>query len=245
MAEPTDSYPSSATNAARKERTNGEGRAELEDALDEHGADLAAAVERTDELGDALTTAILVLASADEDELDHVTESTANLVAAADGLTTEAAADLAEELGENAEDLSATLDTVLDLQRSGHLDDLTTVAAAFAESLSPEEVEELATTVEEHGGELVDALDVVLELQREGHLEGLVDLARAFSSLEVEEETVEGLNAVLGAVGDAQEEAEPVSLLGSLRRLRSKDARAGLGYLIALLKAQGRRIRER
>lgn len=242
MARPTDSYPESATNAARRERTNGEGRARLERAVDEHGEDLAETLDRAAELDGLLTTAVLVLASADDDEVEHVTNSTANLVDAVDGLTTDGAADLADELGQNADDLSATLDAVLDLQRAGHLDDLLAVVTAFTESLSPEELEDLATTVEENGAEVVDALDVVLELQREGHLEGLVDLARAFSALEVEPETVEGLNALLAAVGDAQDESEPVSLLGSVRQLRNQDARAGLGYLIALLRGLGRRL---
>jgi len=34
-----------------------------------------------------------------------------------------------------------------------------------------------------------------------------------------------------------------VGVLGLLRGLRSRDARAGMGYLLALLKAQGRRLR--
>jgi uncharacterized protein YjgD (DUF1641 family) len=245
MARPTDAYPESATNAAREAQTNGEGKARLERAVDEHGEDIAAALDRVGEFDGLLTTAVLVLASADDDEVEHVTNSTANLVEAVDGLTTDGTADLAGELGQNADDLSATLDAVLDLQRAGHLDDLLAVATAFTESLSPEELEELAATVEENGADVVDALDVVLELQREGHLEGLVDLARAFSALEVDPEAVEGLNALLAAVGDAQEESEPVSLLGSLRRLRNRDARAGLGYLIALLRGLGRRLRER
>jgi uncharacterized protein YjgD (DUF1641 family) len=195
MAEPTDAYPESATHGAR-ERTNGDGTEKLEAALDGHGEDLAAAVERTDELQEFLTTAVLIVASADDEEVEHVTDSTANLVRAVDGLTTEGAAALAENLGEDA-------------------------------------------------GDLAEALEMVLELQREGHLEELVELAKLASALELDEEGIQGLNTVLGAVGDAQRDSEPVGLLGALRRLRGRDARAGLGYLVALLRAQGRRIRER
>jgi uncharacterized protein YjgD (DUF1641 family) len=245
MAKPRDSYPETATNGARTESTDGEGRAALEAALDRHGEQLAGVVEGTDELGDVLTTAILVAASADEAELERITDSTANLVEAVDGLSTEGAAALATDVGENADDLSATLETVLELQREGHLDDLVTVATAFSESLSPEEVEDLATMLEDSGTEVVEALDVVLDLQREGQLEDLVDLAKTLSVLEIDEDAARGLNNVLGAVGEAQRESEPVGLLGLLRQLGSRDARAGLGYLVAILRGQGRRLRER
>lgn len=193
MAEPTDSYPESATKGGREER--GDGEAALRDALAEHGGDLAEAVEATDELDDVLTTAVLILASADEAEIDHVTESTANLVEAADGISTAEAADLAGDVGESADDLAAVLETLLDLQR-------------------------------------------------EGHLEELVELAERLSALEMEPEAVAGANTFLAAVADAEDDAEPVGLLGALRQLRSADARAGLGYLLEILKATGRRRRE-
>jgi len=193
MAEPTDSYPDAATNAGRP-RESGDGEAALREALDVHGEDLAAALERNEEVQDLLETAILVAATADEDEIQHLTESTANLVNAAEGLSTEAAADLAGDIGERGDDLA-------------------------------------------------EALAVVLELQREGHLDDLVELAKTLSALDLDPETVSGLNTVLGAVGEAEREHEPVGVLGMLRGLRSRDARAGLGYLLALLKAQGRRVR--
>lgn len=245
MAEPTDTVPETATHGATKRRTNGQGDAALQEALSTHGEALAEAVETTDELQEVLTTAILIAASADEDELDHITSSAANLVEAADGLSTDEAAELATDLGENADDLSPALDTVLDLQREGHLDDLVAITTAFTESLSPEEVEELSTMLEENGGDLIDALDVALDLQREGHLDAIVDLAKTFSTLDVDEDTARGVNTFLASVGDAQREAEPVGVLGMLRGLGGRDARAGLGYLLALLKAQGRRIRSR
>ncbi|WP_135819635.1 DUF1641 domain-containing protein [Halostella litorea] len=243
MAEPRDAYPETATKGGRDEGGDAEGEAALRAALAEHGEDLAGVVGTTDEIDDLLTTAILVIASADDEEVQHVTESTANLVKAADGLSTDGAADLAAELGDSADDLAVTLDTVLELQRAGHLDDLVTIATAFSESLSPGEVEELATTLEDNGDELVGALDVVLELQREDQLEDLVTLAKTFSAIEADADTVRGLNTVLAAVGEAERESEPVGVLGLFRKLRGRDARAGLGYLVSLLKAQGRRLR--
>jgi len=245
MAKPQPSYPESATNEARKERPEGDGKAALEDALAAHGDDLAAAIERSDELGDAITTAILVIASANDEEIEHVTESAANLVAAVDGLSTDDAAELADDLGEHADALSESLDVIVEFQREGHLDDLTTVAAAFTESLSADEVEELSAMLEDNGTELVDALDTVLELQRDGHLDDLVETAKTLSGLEIDEDAARGMNEFFGAIGDAQREAEPVGPLGALSVLLNRDARFGLGYLVRLLKAQGRRIRDR
>jgi uncharacterized protein YjgD (DUF1641 family) len=245
MAEPTDSYPEAATNGARKASTNGDGEAALEAALAAHGEDLADLVEGTDELQDALATAILIVASADDDEVEYVTSSTANLVEAVDGLSTDEAAALAGDLGENADDLAAALETVLELQREGHLDDLVTIATGFSGSLSAEEVEALSTMLEEDGSDVVEALDVVLELQREGSLEELVDLADTLSTLDIDADAAAGLDRLLGAVGEAEREAEPVGLLGFLRRLGGQDVRAGLGYVLAILKAQGRRLGDR
>jgi uncharacterized protein YjgD (DUF1641 family) len=243
MAEPTDSYPETATNAASKTESAGDGEAALRDALDAHGEDLAAVIERTDDLDDALTTAVLIAASADDAELDYLTTATANLIQAGEGLATEEAAALAEDLGENADDLAATLDTVLALQREGHLDDFVTIATAFSESLSPDEVEDLAAMLEADGAEAVAALDTVLDLKREGHLEDLVALGGTLSALELDEDAAEGLNALLGAVGEAERDSDPVGLVGLLGQLRNRDARAGLGYLVAVLQALGRRVR--
>ncbi|OYR53051.1 hypothetical protein DJ71_27910, partial [Halorubrum sp. E3] len=73
MAKPTESYPETATHGSTKRETNGEGDAALQEALSTHGEALAEAVDSTDELQDVLSTAVLIAASADEDELEHVT----------------------------------------------------------------------------------------------------------------------------------------------------------------------------
>lgn len=195
MAEPSESYPETATHGVRKDAATGDGEAALRAALAEHGDDLAAAIEASDELDDVLETAVLILASADEMEVEHVTDSSVHLLHAVDGLTTADAADLAGEVGANA-------------------------------------------------GELSTVLETLLELEREGHLDELVALSKQLSALEVEPEAVAGANTLLAAVGDAERESEPVGLLGALRALRHPDARAGLGYLVATLKAVGRRLTE-
>jgi len=245
MAKPQDSYPETATNEARKRATNGDGEAVLREALAAHGEEIAEAVERTDELDDALETAILMAATADDEEVEHLTDSASHLVEAADGLTTEEMVTLATEVGDSADDLGDALETVLELQQTGNLDDLVRIASAFSESLSPDEVEELATMLEDDGTEIVEALDAVLELQRADQLDELVDLASTLSSLDIDEDTAAGLNTVLGAVGEAQRYSEPRGLFGMASELGSRDARTGLGYFIAVLKALGRRLRSR
>jgi uncharacterized protein YjgD (DUF1641 family) len=247
MAEPTDSYPETATNRARKNGVdaNGDGQAAIRDALETNGKSLAAVINNSDEFENALETAILVIASADQAELDEITDSTANLVAAVDGLSTEGTADLATDLGENADHLSASLETIVTLQQDGHLDDLVALATAFTDSLSPDEIEALSTMLSEHGPELVDAVEAVIELQRDGQLEDLMETATTLSALDIDEQAVAGMNDFLGAVGEAQRDSEPVGVLGTVRQLKSQDLRASLGYLLAVLKALGRRIRFR
>jgi len=245
MAEPTDTYPETATNRARKNGGEGDGQTAVQDALAANGETLADVLDRTDEFEDALETAILVIASADREELDEITDSTANLVAAIDGLSTDGAAGLATDFGENADELLGALETVVTLQRDGHLDDLVALVTAFSGSLSTEQKERLSTMLAENGSELVSALEAVVELQQDGQLEPLLETAATLSALEIDEEAVQGLNDVLGAVGDAGRVSEPAGLGGMVRRLTSRDLRAGLGYLLAVLRAVGRRLRLR
>jgi uncharacterized protein YjgD (DUF1641 family) len=239
MAKPQRSYPESATKGGREEST-AEGREALQDALGKHGDDLAAAVERTDEVDELLTTAILVLATAEQEDVENVTETLAALVRAGDGLATEETADLAAEVGENADDLAGLLDTGMRLEREADLDAVVTLAGAASSSLSDEDVERLADLVEEGGEDVVDTLELAVELQREGDIDQLLETAKVLSVLEIDEDAARGLNSLLSAVGEAERESEPVGLLGALGQLRSRDGRAGLGYLLSLLKGLGR-----
>lgn len=244
MAKRQESYPEAATNGAQKTAVTDNSEA-LQEALAAHGEELADFVEGVDELDDALTTAILIAASADTAELDHITSSAANLIEAVDSLSTEEATELAAELGDNADDLSASLDLILGLQREGHLEGFVTVATAFGESFSAAEIEKLSTMLEENGTKTVEALDVVLALQQEGHLDDLLELAKTLSVLEIDGDAAEGLNTLLGAVGAAQRGSKPVGLVGLLGQLRNSDVRAGLGYIVTVLKALGRQLRAR
>lgn len=242
MAEPQSTYPESATNGARK-ATVDDTSAAVDTALARQGERIAALLERSDEAEAALETTILVLASLDEGDVAALTESAGNLVAAADGLTTEGAAALAGDLGEHAEPLADSLETVVRLQESGDLDDLVALATAFNGSLSADERETVESMLAEDGGELVATLDSLLELQREGDLDELLATAKTLSALDLDDDAVAGLNTMLGAVGEASRGSTPVGILGLLRGLAGRDARAGLGYLLAVLRSLGRRLK--
>lgn len=247
MADPTESVPETATNRARKNGADGDGdgQAAVDDALSANGERLAALIHSSDEVEDALETAILVIASADEDEIEKITDSAANLVTAADGLSTDSAAMLATDFGEHADELSASLETVVTLQQDGHLDDLVTLATAVTDSLSADEIDRLSALLAESGPELVDALEAVVELQRDSELDALLETAATLSALDIDADAVQGLNDVLGAVSDARHDTGPVGLQARLRQLTGRNVRASLGYLLAVLDALGRRLRLR
>ena len=171
------------------------GEAAIRAALAEHGDDVAAAIEHTEEVKELIDLAILTIASADDDEVEHVTDSLANLVVAVDGLSTEGSVALAEAVGENGESLTR-------------------------------------------------ALELVVRLDEEGKLDGLFHLAEAVSAVELDDGAVAGLDRFAGAVSTAERVAEPVGVIDFLRGVRTPEGRAGLGYLLAVLRALGRGPRE-
>ena len=195
MASPQTSVPDSATN--REPERPQKGEAALRAALDEYGGDLAEGVEYTDELEDVLTTAVLVLASADQDEVDTVTDTMVTLVGAAKGISGDGTVELAENVGDNAE-------------------------------------------------ELAEALEMIMQLKRDGHLEELVELAGTFAALDVDDDTVHGLNRLLNAIGEADRESRKgrtPGVLGLLAKLGESNVVAGVDFIIEVLRAQGRRLR--
>lgn len=167
-----------------------DGEQALREAIDENGEQLASVLEQTDQFGDLLETAILVIASAEDEEVERVTESLVNLVAAGDALTSDQAADLVE-------------------------------------------------IIENDGDHVVEALETVLELQRRDQLEDLIELASTLSALEVDDDAAAGLNRLVGAVSDAERKSDPVGPIGFARGLLGRDARKGLGYLLAVLRSLG------
>ncbi len=193
VADPDRTVPTGATN--REASTVGDGEAALRAALAEYGDEYAAAIEHTDELVEVLETAILVLASADDEDVEYVTDSLVALTNAADGLTTEQTATLAERVGED-------------------------------------------------GDALASITERLVELERSGDLEELIALTKLAADLELDGDTIQGMNRVFAAVGEVERQPEAdrqsIGLLGFVRSLRNADVRAGLGYGVALLKALGR-----
>ncbi|RRJ29570.1 DUF1641 domain-containing protein [Halocatena pleomorpha] len=242
MADPTTTVPETAMNR-RSDRPQ-EGTEALRAVLEEYGSDYAAAAEYTDELEDILETAVLVLASADDEEVEYVTDSVVTLIEAADAVSTDGTVALADGVSENASELTELLETVGRLQRQGHVDTFVAITETLSTSLTEEEAEELAVVLGENGSEVTAAIDSMMELQREGHLDDLVELSKTLSALEIDESTVTGLNRVLNAVGEAEHDPEPIGLYGSVRSLTRRDVRTSLGYLMNVLKAQGRRLRK-
>lgn len=242
MADPTTTVPETAMNRTSEHSQDGEEA--LRAVLEEYGGDYAAVAEYTDELEDILETAVLVLASADDEEVGSVTESMVTLVEAVDAVSTDGTVELAEGVGENAGDLADTLETVVRLQQQGHVDMFVDIAETLSESLDEEDAEELAVVLGNNGSEAAAAIDSVMELQREDHLDNLLELAKTLSALDIDESTVDGLNRVLNAVGETEQEPKPIGLLGTVRSVGRRDVRTSFSYIVNVLKEQGSQLKE-
>jgi len=152
-----------------------DGERALREAIDDNGERLAAVLEQTDQFGDLLETVILVIASAEEEEVDRVTESLVNLVAAGDALTSDQAARLVEIIEDDGDQVVEALETVLELQRRDQLEDLIELAG----TLSALEVDDDAA---EGLNRLVGA---VSDAERESEPVGVVGFARGLFDREV------------------------------------------------------------
>jgi uncharacterized protein YjgD (DUF1641 family) len=194
---------------------------QLEAAIAENPEAVAAFVERLDAVNDLLDVLALGTEALDDETVADLSGTGATLAASADGLATEEAVRLAAAVGDHGDDLTAALETLVDLQRTGTLDEL--VALADTASLATSALDD----------------EMVVSLARTGA--SLGEVADAAS----DDDTARGLRTVLGAVGDATHEAEidPVGPLGLLRSLWSADVRVGLGYAVAVLRGLGRRLR--
>jgi uncharacterized protein YjgD (DUF1641 family) len=178
---------------ATTEDAQSPGEAALRAAIDEHGEEVAAVLERSDEATELLDTVVLMIASAEEEDVEYLANALSSLVRTADGAATEETVALAEYVGE-------------------------------------------------HGAEATETLDKLLELDRQGTLDDLLELGETLSDIDVDDDSVETLNRLLASVEEAEAEAEPTGVLGAVGAVRGRDAKAGLGYLVALLRATGRRL---
>jgi uncharacterized protein YjgD (DUF1641 family) len=194
---------------------------QLEAAIAENPEAVAAFVDRLDAVNELLDVLALGTEALDDEMVAKLSHTGATLAESADGLATEETVRLAAAVGDNGDDLTAALETLVDLQRTGTLDEL----VALADTVS------LAT----------NALDdeMVVSLARTGASLGEV------ADVASDDDTARGLRTVLGAVGDAtsDEEIEPLGPLGLLRSLWNADVRVGLGYAVGVLRNLGRRLR--
>ena len=189
----------------------------LEEAIAENPEAVAEFVERLDAV-DELLDVLTLGESALSDEMMRELSSTAGTLAeSADGLATEETVALAAAVGDNGEELTEALDTLVTLQRSGTLDELAEIAdvgSLATAALSDEMMRSLAAT----GSGLGEGADTAAD-----------------------EDTREGITRLLNSVG-AAEDTEPkrVGAFGLARNIRDPEVQYGLGYLLALAGAIGR-----
>ena len=189
----------------------------LEAAIAENPDAVAAFVRRLDAVNELLDVVALGTAALEDDMVAELAGTAATLAEAGDGLATEETVRLASLVGESGDDLASALETLVELQRAGTLDELVGLVDALS----------LLTAALED--------DMVAELARTGSRLGEVADEAA------DPESVRGLTRLVRAVGDAEAEgSEPVGAVGLLRSTRDPEVKAGLGYLLALARAVGR-----
>jgi uncharacterized protein YjgD (DUF1641 family) len=193
-------------------------RADLEAAIEQNPEAVAEFVEHLDAVNELLDVLSLGESALTDDMVRELSATGSTLVESADGLATEETVALAETVGQNGDDLQEALETLLALQRSGTLDELAEIA----------EVGSLATA----------ALDDEMVTSLAGTGAALGEVAQTAA----DDDTRDGIETLLEGVGDAEREpAERVGPLGLIRGIRDPDVQYGLGYLLALAGAIGRK----
>ena len=194
-----------------------EASADLEAAIEENPEAVAEFVRRLDAVNELLDVLSLGENALTDEMIREVAGTTATLAESADGLATEGTVGLAETVGENGAELEAALESVLELQRTGVLDELVElggVASLLSSALDDEMVTSLAAT----GSSLGEIADMAAE-----------------------EDARDGIETVLGGLAEA--ESEPPDQVGPielLRASREQEVQYGLGYVLALARAIGR-----
>ncbi|SFR33169.1 MULTISPECIES: DUF1641 domain-containing protein [Halorubrum] len=191
--------------------------AELEAAIRENPEAVAAFVERLDAVNELLDALSLGESALSDEMVRELSATGSTLAESADGLATDETVELAERVGENGDELRAALDTLLELQRSGALDELAEIA----------EVGSLATA----------ALDDEMVRSLAGTGAALGEVAQTAA----DDDARDGVETLLKGVGEAEREPpERVGAVGLLRGVRDPEVQYGLGYLLAVAGAIGR-----
>ena len=189
---------------------------DLEAAIAENPEAVADFIERLDAVNELLDVVDLGTSAMTDEMVVELSGTAETLAASADGIATDETVGLAESVGANGGELQEALDTLIELQRSGTLDELA----------------ELGDVVSLGTSAMTD--DMVRSLAATGSSLGeLADTA-------AQDETRDGLAAMLNSVA-AAEQAETVAVgpVGLMKAIRDPEIQHGLGYLLAIAKALG------
>jgi uncharacterized protein YjgD (DUF1641 family) len=219
-AEASEPVESEAAEEAADETPEGAeeptGREQLEAAIEENPEAVAEFVDRLDAVNELLDVMALGEEAMTDEMVVELADTGSTLAESADGLATEETVRLAEGVGANGDELADAMETLVELQRSGALDEL----AELADVLS------LAT----------DAMTDEMVVSLAGTGSSLGELADTAA----EPDTRDGLARLLSAVGTAERtEPESPSTLALVKSLRDDDVKQGMGYVVALAKAIG------
>lgn len=189
---------------------------DLEAAIAENPEAVADFIERLDAVNELLDVVDLGTSAMTDEMVVELSGTAETLAASADGIATDETVGLAESVGENGGELQEALDTLVDLQRSGTLDELAElgdVVSLGTSAMTDEMVRSLAGT----GSSLGELADTAAQ-----------------------DETRDGLAAMLNSVS-AAEQAETVAIgpVGLMKAVRDPEIQHGLGYLLAIAKALG------
>ncbi|MFB6211809.1 MAG: DUF1641 domain-containing protein [Halobacteriales archaeon] len=190
-------------------------------AIEDNPEAVAAFVERLDAVNELLDVIELGQAAMNDEMATELSQTATLLAESADGLATPETVQLADRVGENGADLASALETVVELERAGTLDDLA----------------EAAGTISLARAALDD--DMVTALMGMGS--GLGELADSAS----EPATVDGLATLLTAVGEASDADEPparLGMIGLLRALRDPEVKRGLGFVVQIAAKTGQEL---
>ncbi|WP_225336602.1 DUF1641 domain-containing protein [Halomicrobium urmianum] len=190
---------------------------ELAAAIEENPEAVAEFVRRLDSVNDLLDVLALGESALTDDMVRELSGTTATLAESADEIATDETVGLAGAVGDNGEELQDALESLVELQRTGTLDELIEVAEVLSlgtAALDDEMVRSLAAT----GGSLGELAQTAAD-----------DDAR------------DGIETLLEGVSEAErEDPEQVGPVGLVRAVRDPDVQYGLGYLLSLAAALGR-----
>ncbi|MFW5916834.1 MAG: DUF1641 domain-containing protein [Halorubrum sp.] len=192
-------------------------RPELESIVAENPEAVAAFVERLDAVNELLDVVALGENALTDEMIVELAGTASTLAESADGIATDETVALAATVGSNGDELREAMETLIELQRSGTLDELAElgqVGSLATAALDDEMVRSLAGT----GSALGEVADTAADA-----------------------DTRDGVKTLLEGVGAAQRsDPEPVGALGLARGIRDPEVQYGLGYVLAISKAIGR-----